>query len=71
MNKGMRIQGPFFVGIERQGIGDSFLLLLSLTSSNLFEMGFLLLATQRILTDVVRKVKSSWIDISYRKKQKK
>ena len=31
MNRGVKVHVPFFVGIERQGMEDQFLLLFSLT----------------------------------------
>lgn len=60
------------MGIKRQGMGDLFLLL-SLTvvdQLNLLEVSFLSPATQKVLTEVVRKVKSSWMDVSHRRKQR-
>lgn len=37
---------------------------------NLFEMGSLSLATQRILTSVVRKVRSAWMAVLHEMKQR-
>lgn len=42
----------------------------SVDQLNLFGMGSLSLATQRILTSVVRKVKSAWMAVLHEMKQR-
>lgn len=60
------------MGIKRQGMGHPFLLLFLavVDQLNLLEISFLSPATQKVLAEVVRKVKSAWMDVSYRRKQR-
>lgn len=60
------------MGIKRQGMGDPFLLLsLAVVDQlSLLEVSFLSPATQKVPTKVLRKVKSAWMDVPYRRKQR-